>query len=191
MSWWKNLFSAPALVVPPLSPNDDPLYRDAAIYVIASGRCSAIAIQRQLSVGYNRACSLIEALEADLIVSELHSDGTRRLITEGERAELRLRPSKAELAQQAEAARQADRYSYLFGKYLDEDIARRIITQTVWEGMTAGQVHDAFGEPEAIDQKYLKRTSREVWKYHAMGANRYASKIILENGLVVGWDFKG
>jgi Holliday junction resolvase RusA-like endonuclease len=56
--------------------------------------------------------------------------------------------------------------------------------------MTAAQLFDAAGEPEAVDQKYFKRFSRETWKYDGESGNRYRTRVTLENGSVVGWDIK-
>jgi hypothetical protein len=36
----------------------------------------------------------------------------------------------------------------------------------------------------------MKTKTKEVWKYHQRGANRYGLKITLENGRVVGWENK-
>ncbi|WP_426117105.1 hypothetical protein [Pseudomonas sp. DSP3-2-2] len=43
---------------------------------------------------------------------------------------------------------------------------------------------------EAVDQKYLKKVSREIWKYDNQGGSRYRLRVTLENGIVVGWDKK-
>lgn len=47
---------------------------------------------------------------------------------------------------------------------------------------------DSLGRPLDIDQKVLK--TKEVWKYNQTGKGRYALRITLENGEVVGWDQK-
>jgi hypothetical protein len=47
-----------------------------------------------------------------------------------------------------------------------------------------------LGNPLDVDQKVLKTKKKEVWKYQPKGANRYALRVILENGLVVGWEQK-
>jgi hypothetical protein len=99
-------------------------------------------------------------------------------------------PSRAELLGRRQAEERAQRYSYLFGKYQDTEITERIMAGKIWEGMTAAQLFDAAGEPEAVDQKYLKRFSRETWKYDGESGNRYRTRVTLENGIVVGWDIK-
>lgn len=185
MNFWKRFFGiAEEKRLPPidLSYNEDYLYPDAAEYVISTGNCSISALQRQFKIGYNRAVNLIEALEADYIISEPQS-GSRRILSEEERRYLRSRPSEAEQYKML-------RLSYLMEKYRDEKVVRMIMERVIWEGMSTEHLFDALGSPEAIDQKYFKQASREVWKYHHQGGNRYSLRITLENGNVVGWDAK-
>lgn len=173
-----------------LSANDDPLYRDAANFVMSSGSCSASAIQRHLKIGYNRAATLIECLENDLVISPMSSDGSRHVFTATERQAASVLPSKAELEQQRIDVETGLRLSYLLEKHGDTQLVSRIMSGAIWETMTSGQLYDSVGQPEAVDQKYLKSKSREVWKYNRLGANRYGLRITLENGKVVGWDSK-
>lgn len=202
MSWWKCFFGieSPATQsgnrfdnpeeygLPPLSELDDPLYYDALQFVLSSRSASVSALQRQLKIGYNRACRLIESMERDGTVSAMDANGARKVLVAGFDVASMVQLRKN--AREAEEQERARRLSYLIEKYQDEETVRRIMEQTVWEGMTSAQLFDALGKPEAVDQKYLKKASREVWKYLPMGTNRYAAKITLENGLVVGWDFK-
>ena len=202
MSWW-NWFigKAPAtksnsptsssyedLGLPPLSDGDDPLYYDAVSFVLETQRASVSSIQRRLSIGYNRAARMIEAMELDGIVSPMNSNGSREVIAQG--SDLRALVTSKQAAKEAAEQEKARKISYLIEKYQDEETVRRIMEHTVWEGMTSAQLFDALGQPEAVDQKYLKQVSREVWKYNQQGKGRYAAKITLENGFVVGWDFK-
>jgi hypothetical protein len=195
MSWWKMLFGieskpCPGPAVPNLSSSDDHLYPEAAAFVMSTGRCSISALQRHLKIGYQRAAQLMDSLENDSVVSSLAVDGTRFLLSDAQRQQSRLMPSRAELLGQQQAEERAQRYSYLFGKYQDTEITERIMAGKIWEGMTAAQLFDAAGEPEAVDQKYLKRFSRETWKYDGESGNRYRTRVTLENGIVVGWDIK-
>lgn len=193
MSWWKELLGLQeqqSIQLPELSANEDELYRAAAKFVVSSGKCSLVALQHHLRIGYNRAATLIEALENDCVVSPLLSSGARRLLTDSERQQCRLRPSKAEILLQKKNEETALRLSYLLEKYNDEAVVINIMKCMIWESMTAAQLFDSLGEPEAIDQKYLKQISREVWKYNSQGSNRYRLRVTLENGAVVGWDKK-
>ncbi|WP_397452063.1 DNA translocase FtsK [Pseudomonas sp. NA-150] len=196
MTWRKRIFGdaeqpvAAEPKLPELSDNEDHLYRDAAMFVLSSGRCSISAIQRHLKIGYNRATDLVDALENDFVVSPMGDHGERHLLTEPEKQQARLRPSKAEIFRQQQDKETALRLSYLLEKYNDDHIVKQIISGNLWEGMTAAHLFDAFGEPEAVDQKYLMQVSREVWKYESLGGNRYRIRVTLENGIVVGWDIK-
>ena len=83
-----------------------------------------------------------------------------------------------------------NRLAYLRGKYHDEEIVQRIYEGYFWEGQTVEQLQDSLGPPSAIDNKLLKKMTREVWKYHPSGTNRYRLRITVENGHVAGWDKK-
>ena len=205
MSWLKRLLgqapqesshhtppqpSRPQPSVPRLSHNEDLLYGDAASFVLSSGSCSVSALQRHLKIGYNRAATLIECLENDLVISPMSAQGSRHLLSEAERQAASLLPSKAELLRQVQDEETALRLSYLLEKYREEPVVKRIMRGTIWEEMTSEQLFDSVGQPEAVDQKYLKSRSREVWKYEHLGANRYRLRVTLENGLVIGWDKK-
>lgn len=100
-------------------------------------------------------------------------------------------PSSAEIERQRKAEELALRTAYLSEKYADQSIAQAILDQKIWEGMTGAHLFGSAGEPAAIDQKYMKAKSREIWKYHHEGGNRFLLRVTLENGIVVGWDAKG
>lgn len=201
MSWWKTLFGisiqedahkqSPAFDISDLTENEDNLYPDAARFVTSTGRCSVSAIQRHLKIGYNRAARLVESLEDDHVISGINSDGSRYLLSDQQRQAARLLPSNADIERQRKAEELALRTAYLSEKYADQSIVQAILDQKIWEGMTAAHLFDSAGEPEAIDQKYMKAKSREIWKYHHEGGNRFLLRVTLENGLVVGWDAKG
>lgn len=201
MSWWKTLFGisiqedapkqSPAFDISDLTENEDHLYPDAARFVISTGRCSVSAVQRQLKIGYERATRLVESLEDEHVVSRINSDGSRYLLSEQQRQAARLLPSRVEIERQRKSEELALRTDYLSEKYADQSIVQAILDQKIWEGMTAAHLFDSAGEPETIDQKYMKNKSREIWKYHHEGGNRFLLRVTLENGIVVGWDAKG
>jgi len=78
----------------------------------------------------------------------------------------------------------------LIKKYGDKNLVEKLMKRSFWQGQTEGQLIDSLGKPLDIDQKVMKTKTKEVWKYKETGKNRYALKIILENGKVVGWDQK-
>jgi hypothetical protein len=83
------------------------------------------------------------------------------------------------------------RYARLMEKYGgDEKLVNALLTQTIWQGMTAEQLRDSWGEPAAIEQKVMKTKVREVFKYKPLGRNRFRDKVTLENGIITGWDQK-
>jgi len=78
----------------------------------------------------------------------------------------------------------------LIEKYGDADLVDKLMQGMFWQGQTKEQLIDSLGKPLNIDQKVLKTKTKEAWKYNETGKNRYALKIIIENGEVVGWDKK-
>ncbi|WP_414674474.1 DNA translocase FtsK 4TM domain-containing protein [Luteibacter sp.] len=61
----------------------DPLYDEAAAFVLRSRRASISFVQRQFRIGYNRAARLVEAMEAAGLVSSMGINGQREVIAPG------------------------------------------------------------------------------------------------------------
>nr|WP_311529054.1 DNA translocase FtsK 4TM domain-containing protein [uncultured Ralstonia sp.] len=61
----------------------DPLYDEAAAFVLNSRRASISSVQRQLRIGYNRAARLIEQMEAAGLVSPMGRNGQREVLAPG------------------------------------------------------------------------------------------------------------
>lgn len=59
---------------------DDPLYQSAIGIVRAAGNASISHLQRRLSIGYNRAARMIEAMEACGVVTPPTNDGSRTVV---------------------------------------------------------------------------------------------------------------
>ncbi|WP_202593987.1 MULTISPECIES: hypothetical protein [Geobacter] len=78
----------------------------------------------------------------------------------------------------------------LTAKYADPLLIEKIMSRHFWQGQTEEQLRDSLGHPYDIDERVLKTKSKQIWKYHPMGRNRFGLRITLENGLVVGWDDK-
>lgn len=74
------------------------------------------------------------------------------------------------------------------GKYGDAEIVRRIMSHEFWQGQTTDQLLDSLGRPIEVDEKVFKTKTKHVWKYQQTGKKRFALRITLENGEVVGWD---
>lgn len=58
----------------------DPLFGEALVFVQDSGRPTVSAVQRQLKIGYNRAARIVDALEAEGIITAPNSNGEREVI---------------------------------------------------------------------------------------------------------------
>jgi len=82
------------------------------------------------------------------------------------------------------------RLEYLRTKYENEEIVQKIVDGSIWQGQSEEQLKDAIGEPVAVDRAVLKTKTKEIWKYHQSGANRFGLRITVENGYVIGWDKK-
>ncbi len=61
----------------------DPLYDEAAAFVLRTRRASISFVQRQFRIGYNRAARLVEAMEAAGLVSSMGINGQRDVIAPG------------------------------------------------------------------------------------------------------------
>ena len=62
---------------------DEPLYEEALRVIIKHRRASISFVQRHLRIGYNRAARLLELMEKKGVVSEMQSNGSRRILIEG------------------------------------------------------------------------------------------------------------
>lgn len=72
----------------------------------------------------------------------------------------------------------------------DVQVVDRIMRKVFWQGQTQEQLLDSLGRPLDIDVRVLKTKTKETWKYNRVGENRFGLRVILENGVVVGWDQK-
>ena len=61
----------------------DPLYDEAAEFVLKTRRASISFVQRQFRIGYNRAARLVEAMEAAGLVSSMGPNGQREVLAPG------------------------------------------------------------------------------------------------------------
>ncbi|WP_336296571.1 MULTISPECIES: recombination-associated protein RdgC [Chromohalobacter] len=65
----------------PFGYQNDPLYPEAVRHAGELSKTSVSGIQRHFKIGYNRACHLVEAMEAAGIVTPMDNQGRRRVIT--------------------------------------------------------------------------------------------------------------
>lgn len=80
------------------------------------------------------------------------------------------------------------RWDMLMTKYGDADVVAAIMRRAVWQGMSREQLLDSRGRPLAIDEQVYKTKTKHVFKYDQDGRNRFATRVTLENGTVVGWN---
>lgn len=62
------------------SGDDDALYDDVVAFVMETRKVSASSIQRQFSIGYNRAARIVDSMEQNGIVSGMDKGGKRTLL---------------------------------------------------------------------------------------------------------------
>jgi hypothetical protein len=89
-------------------------------------------------------------------------------------------------AREAREAAERARWDALAQRFGPE-IAGRIWRKEIWQGQTEEMLVAALGAPVEIDEEVLKTKRKHVFKYGHQGANRFATRITLENGVVVGW----
>lgn len=86
--------------------------------------------------------------------------------------------------------RKAKRRANLLLKYGDPGLVQKILDGMVWAGQTKDELLDALGHPVEVDSKLMKTRSREIWKYHPAGKNRFGLRVTLDDGRVAAWDRK-
>ena len=59
---------------------EEPLYEEALKVILKHRRASISFVQRHLRIGYNRAARLLEIMEKKGVVSEMQSNGSRRIL---------------------------------------------------------------------------------------------------------------
>ena len=69
-----------------------------------------------------------------------------------------------------------------------DDAARRIQRKEIWQGETLDTVLASFGKPLDIKEHVLKKSTKHTYCYQRIAHNRYALRVHLQDGTVVGWD---
>lgn len=105
------------------------------------------------------------------------------------RREARARAVADAIAAEEERARN-DRWAYLLHRYTEPN-AHKIWRGQLWlGGCTTDMAMEILGAPAAVDEKVLKTKVKRTLKYYPTGANRYALRVFVEDGEVVGWEDK-
>jgi multidrug efflux pump subunit AcrA (membrane-fusion protein) len=66
--------------------------------------------------------------------------------------------------------------------------AHRILQGEVWRGQSVAALLEALGPPADSDQKVMKTKTKTVYKWGHVSGNRYAVRVTVENGFVIGWE---
>ena len=69
-----------------------------------------------------------------------------------------------------------------------QEAAARILRRDVWQGQTTAMLFESLGHPVDFDEKVLKTKVKRIYKWGQTGRNRYATRVTVEDGLVVGWE---
>ena len=67
------------------------------------------------------------------------------------------------------------------------EIERAIVDRKLFEGMTDGQLHQAWGPPDEIAIYSSRRRRRETWLYGGDGKGRFRDHVHIRDGFVVSW----
>lgn len=79
------------------------------------------------------------------------------------------------------------RHSALAGRF-GPVIADRILANEYWQGATWEMLIESIGKPADIRESVLKTKTKHTYCYQPIAKNRYALRVHLEDGVVVGWD---
>ena len=90
----------------------------------------------------------------------------------------------------AKKSAQKKRRALLLEKYGDEEIVNWIMGRRIWQGMTFDQLIDSWGKPADMTERVYKTKVAHTLKYNQTGKNRFSDRVIVENGIVVGWEQK-
>ncbi|PNK61751.1 DUF2845 domain-containing protein [Psychrobacter sp. FDAARGOS_221] len=99
--------------------------------------------------------------------------------------------SKKRKQEQEERRRLSEeRHKFYLDMYDDDEVVDRIMDKELWVGETTEQLEFSLGYPEETEKKVLKTKTKETWKYDHKSGNRYGTRVYVENGEVVGWEYK-
>lgn len=114
----------------------DPLYAEAAAFVVETRRATISAIQRKLGIGFNRAAVLMDALEREGVVSPMDHTGAREVLL-NPRGEQKLQiPADEEEALIDSLATDVE-VNKEFGDFTYEDAAQLLVLKAPKKGFDA------------------------------------------------------
>jgi len=89
--------------------------------------------------------------------------------------------------QRAQAVARAARRERLASQYAGSPRLDDILNGTIRLGMTMPEVIDAWGQPDAVEERVLKTKVVQTLKYGQVNARTFRQHVKFENGVVVGW----
>jgi hypothetical protein len=78
----------------------------------------------------------------------------------------------------------------LLNRYGDQQVVDNIMAKKIWQGMTREQLTESWGHPADQGQRVMKTKTTTTYKYNQTGQNRFQSRVMLENDVVIGWQQK-
>jgi hypothetical protein len=121
-----------------------------------------------------------------LMRHDAKSDEERRLKNAAiSEAEIQWAETQARMAAAASQARWDD-----LCRRFGPQIAARILAGDIWQGQTSDMLVAVLGRPDDIDEKVLKTKAKYTYKYAPAGVRRYGLRVMIEDGVVVGWEDK-
>ena len=99
-----------------------------------------------------------------------------------------IKAQEAETRAREEATRQS-KANELEARFGAEN-AQRVQNSELWQGATSEMVYEMFGSPVQVDEKALKTKTKATYKYFQIGQNRFALRIMFDDGVVVKWEDK-
>ena len=70
------------------------------------------------------------------------------------------------------------------------EAAAHIMRKDIWQGATPEMIMQSIGQPVDIDEQVLKTKTKRTFKYCQTGKNKFALRVMFEDGVCVGWDDK-
>lgn len=143
----------------------DPLYADAAAFVVESRRATISAIQRKLGIGYNRAAVLMDALETNGVVSPMDHTGAREVLLNPEG-----QPRIQVPADDAEELINSIAEGKEFGDFTYEDAAQLLVLKSPKKGFNADWLQSRLAiDSDQASSLLIRLLDNEVIKVETEG----------------------
>lgn len=150
--------------------------------------CALLAGPLVLMVRANRAAAQRRVLDASRRTEALAAEAHARVLAEEQHRAAVVADFEARRRREAEAQEaQARAWKRELVERFGEEAAARLLRREIWQGMTREMLIASRGEPEAVDERVMKTKTKHTFKYERETATKFAVKVNLEDGVVVGW----